>query len=63
MQFIDKENHVTVFFDVLDDIVHPFFKVPTEARPCNDIHEIQFKNTHLRDFSWNIATSDTLGQA
>ena len=40
MQFIDKENHVTVFFDVLDDTVHPFFEVPTEARPSNDIHEI-----------------------
>ena len=40
MQLIDKEDDMAVFFDVIDDIVHPLFKVSAETSPSNDIHQV-----------------------
>ncbi|CIV68499.1 Protein of uncharacterised function (DUF3170) [Streptococcus pneumoniae] len=42
VKFIDKEDDLAIFFNILDDIIHAFFKVTTEACPCNDIHQIKF---------------------
>ena len=40
MQLIDKEDDMAVFFDIIDDVVHPLFKVSAETSPSNDIHQV-----------------------
>ena len=40
MQLINKEDDMAVFFDIIDDVVHPLFKVSAETSPSNDIHQI-----------------------
>ena len=40
MQLIDKENDMTVFFDVIDNVVHPLFKVSAETSPSDNIHQV-----------------------
>ena len=41
VEFINKENDLTIFFNILDDIIHTLFEVTTEACPCHDIHQIK----------------------
>ena len=41
MELIDKDNNLTVFLNIFDDIVHTFFKVSTETGPRNHIHQIK----------------------
>ena len=40
MQLIDKEDDMAVFFNIIDDIVHPLFKVSAETSPSDNIHQV-----------------------
>ncbi len=37
MQLIDEENDMTIFFDIIDDVVHPF-EVSAKASASDYIH-------------------------
>ena len=41
MELINEEDDMAIFFDIIDDVVHPLFKISTEPRPCDNIHQVQ----------------------
>ena len=47
MQFIDEENDMTIFFNVIDDVVHPLLEVSARASSNNYIHQVSSKTRIL----------------
>ena len=63
MQLIDEENDMTIFFNVIDDVVHPFLEVSAKASASDYIHQVQLQNPHLSKFSRNLTSRYTLSQS
>ena len=63
MQLIDEENDMTIFFNVIDDVVHPLLEVSAKASASDYIHQVQLQNPHLSKFSRNLTGRYTLGQS
>ena len=63
MKFIDEKNNMTIFFNVIDDIVHPLLEVSAKASASNYIHQVQLQNPHLGKFSGNLTSRYTLSQS
>ena len=62
MKFIDEENDMTIFFNVIDDVVHPLLEVSAKASASDYIHQVQLQNPLLGKFSRNLTSRYTLGQ-
>ena len=62
MQLIDEENDMTIFFNVIDDVVHPLLEISAKASASDYIHQVQLQDPHLGQFSWNLTSCHTLGQ-
>ena len=63
MQLVNEENDMTIFFNVIDDIVHPLLEISAKASASDYIHQVQFQNPHLGKFSRNLTSRYTLSQS
>ena len=62
MEFVDEEDDLAIFFNIVDDIVHPLLKVPTKTSSSNNTHQIQFQHPHTCQAGWYLTVSYSLGQ-
>ena len=62
MEFVNEEDNLAIFLNIVDDIVHPLLKIPPKTGSSHNTHQVQFQDPHACQASRYLTFSYSLGQ-